>query len=309
MRFFKRSDQDIRTNRNVQSQVRGKVFSYHANRSERPARENARRIYEPPEKTILRQTARRRFLRRSSNALVAGAVLLLLCFSIRLNSDVRVVPIGNASSRLFLRDTKVYQASAQRLFESSWLNANKITVNAHSIADRLRQEFPELQVVSVALPLVGGQPAVFIQPSLPSSVLVTQSSGTFVLDSNGRALIAGNQVNNLERLKLPVITDQSGIKITAGKAALPSNDAQFIAEVVGQLKAQNIQVSSLVLPPSTSELFVKVGGAGYSIKFNLHGQAREEAGAYLAARQKLAAEYITPAEYVDVRVENRVYFK
>jgi hypothetical protein len=52
-----------------------------------------------------------------------------------------------------------------------------------------------------------------------------------------------------------------------------------------------------------------INGAGYFVKFNLHGDAREEAGSYLAVKDYLASNQKTPGEYVDVRVENRAYYK
>jgi hypothetical protein len=52
-----------------------------------------------------------------------------------------------------------------------------------------------------------------------------------------------------------------------------------------------------------------MNGVGYFVKFNLHGNAREEAGAFLAVKEYLESSHKTPGEYVDVRVENRAYYK
>jgi len=54
---------------------------------------------------------------------------------------------------------------------------------------------------------------------------------------------------------------------------------------------------------------VKVKGVPYNVKFNLMGDARAEAGTYLAVKQRLEAGHVTPGSYIDVRVDERAYYK
>ena len=232
--------------------------------------------------------------------------MLITIMLLQLSSGAKVKVIGD-DSQLFLRDQKIYQEAARKQF-TPFFNSNKLTVNADGIATNLQKQFPELKAVSVALPVIGNQPTVYIQPAVPKVILVGKG-GMYLLDATGRALITGNQVPDLSGLGIPVVNDQSGLTITLGKIALPQDTISFISQVEGQMKAKGIKITALELPAQSSEMHMRVEGAGYYVKFNLHGEAREEAGSYLAIRDYLANNHKTAGEYIDVRVENRAYYK
>jgi hypothetical protein len=282
------------------------VFSYHASRSARDTNQ-----YRDADKEQKLDSPRHKKNVQWAKKLptLAGllAFVVLAGFCLQLSSNAKVETVGTSSGQLFLRDRNVYVQAARQAF-TPWSNSNKLTVNADKISADLKKQFPELQAVSVSLPIFGTQPTVYIQPAIPKLILVAKD-GMYVLDVNGRALIAGNQVAKLTELGVPVVNDQSGIGIQAGTIALPKDTVNFISEVVGQLKTKGLTVTSMTLPAGTNELHAKIDKVGYTVKFNLHGDAREEAGTYLAVKQKLDGEKKTPSEYVDVRVENKAYYK
>jgi hypothetical protein len=235
-------------------------------------------------------------------------MIIAIVSSFYLSGSATIVPVGEqAVSKTFLRDHTVYEDAASAAFASP-LNRNKITVDTNRIAAELEKRFPELRAVTVSLPVIGSKPVVYIHPSLPKLIFVA-GSGTYLLDGNGRALITGNQVSSLEDLHVPVVSDQSGLPVELGKVVLPESTVSFISEVVGQLNAKGITTNSLILPPGSTELRVKMEGTDYYVRYDLHGNAREAVGAYLAARQYLEANGKAPNEYVDVRVGNKVYFR
>lgn len=239
-----------------------------------------------------------------------AAILLFVviaAFCLQISSEARVVPVSASVGEVFLRDAEVYNDAAHKAFMTV-LNSNKITVNAEKIAADMQKQFPELKAVSISLPFIGNKPTVYIQPAVPKLILVAKD-GMFVLDANGRALITGNQVLKLEELEIPVVTDESDVPMQVGDIVLSRGTVAFISEVVEQLRAKGVAPSSLKLPPGTNELHVSLQGVGYFIKFNVHGVAREEAGRYLATRQYLQVQKKLPREYVDVRTENRVYYR
>lgn len=293
-----------------QSTVRSNaVFSYHANRAVREGSQYRDSEREERQTEAARVGHKRRsWLKRTSSVAILFAIVVVAAFCLQLSSKAKVVPVGtNEGQKLFLRDKQVYDEAARKAF-TPWANSNKLTVNAQKVAGDLKRQFPELQEVSVSLPVIGNRPVVYIQPAVPQLILVAQN-GVFILDGNGRALISGNQVPQLSRLQIPSVTDQSGLGIQTGEIALPRAIVRFISEVVGQLKAKNLTVTSLTLPPGTNELYVKLDGVGYFVKFNLHGQARAEAGAFLATKQYLEQQRKVPREYIDVRVENKIFYK
>lgn len=287
--------------------TKGSVFSYHAARSLQ-ARTNDERspvADTPPRRKSLKALRRLRTARTMS---VAVLTLLLVIVSLNLDSRPRVTLIGGPG-HIFLRPTAVYTQAAQQLFARSALNHNKITVNTAQIAAAFQRQFPEIDAASIRLPLLGNQPVLYVQPAIPQLILDTQSNGAFVLDDNGRALLHADSVPGVSQLDLPTVVDQSGITVTPGKIALPAATVDFIGQVAGQLKAAGLQLAQLTLPAGTSELDVRVSGAGYFIKFNLEGKARAEAGTFLAVRQYLTSQHVVPGQYVDVRVPGRAYYK
>jgi hypothetical protein len=282
------------------------VFSYHANRSVRETNQFRDAEREQSKDTPRRQH-RANWAKKMPAIAIGLAVVVLLGFCLQLSDNAKVETVGTASGQLFLRDKSVYAAAARQAF-AVWTNGNKMTVDTAKISADLRKQFPELQVVSVSLPVIGTQPTVYIQPAIPKLLLVSKN-GMFVLDSNGRALIAGNQVAKLTELGVPVVTDESGLTIDAGNIALPKATVSFITEVVGQLKAKGLTVNSMTMPAGTNELHIKIDKVGYEVICNLHGNAREEAGSYLAVKQWLEANKKSPRAYVDVRVENKAYYQ
>jgi hypothetical protein len=267
---------------------------------------------QPREQDMRRQAKLMRYWRQRFGVLVATAIIIVCAVNIlQLSADPKVVPLTSSSNNYFLRNTTTYEQAAQKLFKSSLLNGNKLTVNTDQIAENLRQEFPELSDVSITLPLIGHRPVVYIAPTTPSLILATGQNQAYVLDENGKALAATSQVPDVDALQLPLVTDQSGIKLATGSVALPSDDIAFILTINGQLRAQHYQPSSLVLPPATSELDVHFKGKSYYGKFNMHNTAtaKQQAGTFVATDTYLAGKHITPAQYIDVRVDGRAYYK
>ena len=285
------------------------VFSYHANRSAQLGPQG-RTSEADRTATAVRRAKRAGWFRRGPMMAAGILLVMLLLFNMVLSSKARVVTIGDARGTIFLRNQETYTEAAQQVLGASVFNKTKLTANTGHIAQELQTKFPELQSVSVSVPLVGHQPTVYIQPASPKLLLSTTDGSMYVVDNLGRALIVASQVPHLEKLGLPVVSDQSGLAVKPGSNVLPSTSVFFITEIVGQLRAKNLTITSLTLPAGTSELDVKIGGAPYTVKFNLRGDARAEAGAFLAVKQELeTGGKAIPSSYIDVRVEDRVYYR
>lgn len=289
-----------------QSSPRGQVFSYYANRNVRSA--GARSVADAQQTADKLARPRKQLDWRKQLPVVGalGFILLVTIMGMHLGGTPKV-EVVSGKSEVFLRSRETYEAAAQKAFASPF-NRNKLTVNTDKIATYLQKQFPELRVVSVTLPVVGSQPVIYIQPAAPKLILVGKG-GMYLLDSEGRALITGNQVPDLDSLKIPVVNDQSNLQLSLGKVVLPRDTVSFISQITGQLASKGIKINSMTMPAGATELQVRIDRVGYYVKFNLHGNAREEAGAYLAIKDYLAKNHKTPAEYVDVRVENKAYYK
>lgn len=226
-----------------------------------------------------------------------------------LQPDPKIIVLNNTAAQVFLRSNSMYEQAAERLLAQSLANRNKLTVNTVGISKALEQKFPELSEVSIALPLLGHRPIIYIAADTPALLLSEPGAGSFVLGSSGKAIIAASSVPKLSNLKLPLVTDQSGLSVRLGKAALSAGNVDFIETVVRQLQAQHFAPNSLTLPTGAGELDVGLTGQPYFVKFNLEGQAKAEIGTFSATAGYLAAHHITPQQYIDVRVAGRAYYK
>ncbi|HSW98984.1 MAG TPA: hypothetical protein VLF71_04045 [Candidatus Saccharimonadales bacterium] len=289
------------------------VFSYHAARSVERTRD-ARDPRSQQQASVHGAAAERREahsggIRRSITVIVLVILGMLLLSSLFLGTNPRVVFDGSAAGQVFLRSSAEYQQAAAAILRSSPFNRTKPSINAVEIAAQLQRSFPELEAVRVSLPLVGYQPVIHVQAATPAIIMGTASGQAYILATDGRALVPPSAAPRASSLDLPVVTDQSGLAIHPGTVALPGSTVSYITEVVGQLRAAHLVVASLTLPKGTSELDVRLDGVAYAVKFNLMGQAREEAGAFLATKAQLERQHISPGAYVDVRVDGRAYFK
>lgn len=308
MKFERKKSTALPRQRPVTGGQRPTAFSYHANRAEQEY--NLGRLQSRDQDTRRRERLVR-YWRQRLGMLLAGVALIVCVLNVlHLSPTPTVIALTSSSSNSFLQPTHVYQTAAQKLFASSILNANKVTINTAAIQAQLKQKFPELSDVSITLPLMGHQPVVYIAPTTPSLLLKTKTD-EFVLNTSGRALLSADQVQNLDTLKLPLVSDQSDVQINTGTIALPSSSVSFIQTVVRELQAKNIAIESLTLPAAAAyELDVKPRGVGYFVKFNMHADtALQQSGTFLAVQQRLSAQGITPGSYIDVRLDGRAYYK
>lgn len=262
---------------------------------------------EPPQPAPERGRHNPSWLQRAGLIILSLAALASAANVLSLSPGAKVVPLTGSDSSL-LRAPEVYEAAADRQLGRSIWNRNKITVNTSTLSRQLLKEFPELRSVSVTVPLLAHRPVVYVEPAQPVLVLVA-ANGAFIVDNAGKALLRNDNPHDFSRLKLPILNDQSGLRINVNRQALPAGDIRFIQIIVAQLAAKQFTVSDMTLPAGTSELDVKLAGQPYMVKFNLQSdKAKEQAGTFLAAMAELRRQNITP-RYVDVRVDGRAYYQ
>lgn len=280
------------------------VFSYYnSSRTERSGdKSTPRDLPKNPRRS-------KRLMRKTAGVILfaSGAAIVVMLLIVTPQPHIKV--LGDKNSQFFLQDNEVYRLAAKQIIASTTFNRNKLTFDASEINGQMRQAFPELSAVNVSLPVIGWEPTVYVQAFSPSVVLIDGNSGDFVLDPEGRAFAPGSLRGNLDKLKIPIVRDQSGLQIEERQIALPSDQVAFITEVYRQLQAKNVEVTGITLPAGHGELEVQVRDKPYLVRFNLYGDAREGAGRYLATVSYLESRGQTPGDYIDVRVDGRVFYK
>jgi hypothetical protein len=287
-----------------QSSQRTQAFSYYAQRSVPQA--NTGRGQLPDETT---DSERAWYLSRTSVLTVVVLLVAGALYMLTLTGSPKIVPVTSGSNTYFMQSEAVYQQTAAAVLGSSLFNKNKLTVDTAKVIHELQTRYPEIHTASVIIPVFGQRPVVYLTPYRPSCILTTLDNKAYLLDENGRALASTSQITNSGELSVPTVEDKSGLDIKPGSQALPANTVQFIDQVVSILDAAKIARQSLVLPAASSELDAYISGKPYFVKFNLQGDAKLQAGTFLATKERLEQDRVTPSQYIDVRVNERAYYK
>lgn len=239
--------------------------------------------------------------------LIGLVIAACMLYSTTLTSSAKLI-VTNPSGVPKLRSNSDYQQTVDKILASSLINKNKITIDPAKLEQQVLQELSEIRSASVVLPLMGHRPIVELTPARPMLTLASQS-GVYIIDSNGRAILSAKDLPAGTLLDVPTVQDEANLEVEKGKAALSRQDVTFITTLVKQLEAKKLKISSLTLPTLASELHIKLKGTKYPIKFSLLTDPNVVAGQYLAFRDKLDQLNVTPAKYIDARVEERVYYK
>lgn len=241
----------------------------------------------------------------------AGLVLFaVVASSMYLNPNSLSISIAKPSEPALSlgRDQGVYLAEAKRLLNEAFISKTKITINTQKVESELMRTYPELESAKVIVPLIGASPRAALKLK-QVSLIFSNGSQFYAVDNSGKAIISSLEFPDVIQINAPIVTDQSRPEISLKKNVLSSGDVEFIKTLADQLKNNNLSVIGYTLPIQPNELHVKINGAPYYIKFNLKTDARIAAGVFIAVKSKLEADSITPSEYIDVRVEERAFYK
>lgn len=232
--------------------------------------------------------------------IVIAAVIFGIFYSLMVRPD----PVVKADDTSY-HQVGVYQEAAARLLGDA-KNRTKITFSEASVTRPLQKQFPEISAARVELPLVGQRP--ILRLSIAKPVLrLSGDNGSYVIDGQGTAVARSVDLPQVKGL--PVIDDQSSFEIKPGQAALSTASIQFIQTLLSQCRANHVPIKSLTLPAAPLELDLRTKDQHYFVKFYLDGDAGVQTGQFLAARDQFNKDKSGPAQYLDVRVNGKVFYK
>jgi hypothetical protein len=274
----------------------GGVFSYYAGEGRGSGEVEAR----------AKRTRRRVQLKYLPGAVAVVVIIATLFYSFVL--DTSAIVVTEPAERNPYHTHQQYADAARTILRKSPANRSKLTINVADFKRQFSAQFPEAQDIAVSLPVIGQHLTITV--FTPQPVAIVDSNGSsMVLDGNGRAILPLSEAPSSMVEGLPVIQDQSNLKVSLGTSVLPADSIRFILDVAAQLKAKKLTISGLILPALPEELHVQLQGLPYYVKFNLLGDARTQAGTFLAVKGKLEADKVTPSDYIDVRVEEKAFYK
>lgn len=237
-----------------------------------------------------------------------GLVFAAGIYLTTLSTTPKVTILTDTNNLVAVQPSGIYEPVAADILSSSVLNRSKLTINTNDVANDLQAKFPELGEVVVTIPLISRRPAIQARPAVPAFIL-NGPSGSYVIDVQGKAVLTSSQLASSIRDKLPVISESSDSKIELGKQIVTTNLVLFISELQAQFKSKGISIESYTFPALANELHVRIIGKGYFVKFNTEVDARQQVGTFLAVQKRLDDENKQPNEYIDVRVDERAFYR
>lgn len=307
MKLFRRTKSAPPERRHVTPVSRTNLYAYYSQRSAEPTA-LGRQVFREALNARAAKRAAHYWAQRFGMLVAIIAIAVATVSVMSLSTDPKVVPL-DSSSGVFLHPMSTYEAAAQQLFDDSILNHNKLTVDTNNISGHLKQQFPELSVVNITLPLIGHRPIIYVAGAQPALLLQANDSRSYIIDTTGRAIGTAG-ANSAASLHLLNVRDASSSGIHIGQLAVAGKTVSFIETVQYQIEQKGLRSSTYVLPAGTNELDMYLDGQYYFVKFNLaNNTALQQVGAFLAVKHNLEGRGITPANYIDVRVDGRAYYK
>lgn len=251
-----------------------------------------------------RETVRQSSAKASS--IPTYLAIIVIITSLLYSSFISSTPIVLVPSQQGLRDKSFYQQQASEVISHSIFNKSKFTFDSRSFKEQLMTLSPEVDDVTVHIPLTGRKLVVGLVFERPAYVF-TVSGKDYVVGANGVILAEAKDVTTTARENLRILEDKAPLTVSVGKPVLLTSDIAFIDTVYAELTAKGTVIDKMVLPQGAGELYVYVKDNNYFIKLSLSGDARQQAGAYSAVMKTLGDA--KPNEYVDVRVGERVFVK
>jgi cell division septal protein FtsQ len=234
------------------------------------------------------------------NWLMVALLLILLAYSLIIKPSAKVEP----SSQIF-HTSDNYTAATNKILRGLKYS-NKVTFNENSLIDKLQEQFPEIVSARVELPIFAQTPVVHLKVANASFVL-SSNSQTYIIDSEGVAVAKASDYPNAQ--KLIVVDDQSGFNVGVGKQVMSAGAVNFINTLAKQSERSKVAISSLTLPRLAQELDLRTIDRPYYVKFYLGGDVYLQAGQFLSSRKQFDDSSSQPAEYLDVRIPGKIFFK
>lgn len=205
---------------------------------------------------------------------------------------------------------KAYIASAQQFVSQSFGNQFSISLNRAELANYLMQQHTEINNVQIITAPFDATPQIIINLRKPVVIWQTKQDPTpFYVDASGTSFA----FDGWGAKGLVPINDESGATANLGGPVASSRQISFLGQFVGhiaQTSGNKLVINKIVFPPSsTKEVNVYVKDKPYFAKVYLERSPRAQAEAVVKGVKEFEARGVAPAEYMDVRVPEKIFYK
>lgn len=196
-----------------------------------------------------------------------------------------------------------YQTEVQKYLQANPFNRLKFVLDEQKLNDYIGRNLSEVESV-VQGRTVGLGITEFVVSFREPVASWKIDDALYYVDKNGVAFA----VNLYTEPSVKVI-DNSGAKVEAGSANISKRFLGFVGRVVSLSEGMGYQVSEAVLPESTTRQFnVKLVEPNLLVKMTIDRSVADQVGDMSRAVDHMISSNTMPA-YIDVRVDDKVFFK
>lgn len=186
-------------------------------------------------------------------------------------------------------------------------------LNSSSFETKIKTMFPEVESAVVVTPLAGRRlqvglelekPLARLNQALSNSQAVLSYSGTVVLEDD--ATLINEKFAQIPSISIPNITYSVGDQI------LTSSEAGLIRLLINEFDGSTPyrhKVKSIEFDVQKREIRVRFESVSYFAKLTPERESRVQVGALVSALKSMTEQSSLPTEYIDVRVDDRVFVK
>lgn len=229
-------------------------------------------------------------------AIVLAILALLLVFA--QFSKLEKITISGAQDL----DKDHLQRVAEEGARSQWFGRNTLLLSTGNLSDYMVESEPGLKEVKIDRIGLNSINIVIAerQPSLnwkaAGVIYLLDIDGTVIGESRG------------PYVKLPTVIDSTNLPVEAGKRVAPSSFVTFCSEMFKRLPEANVKPTEMIVPETTTEVNIKTD-KGYLIKMDTTRTVEGELNDLKAVQAELSKAKKVPVEYIDLRIENKAYYK
>lgn len=239
-------------------------------------------------------------------------VLLLIIGFLMINTTLSEVAIKAPDSSYLYQSQEVYEAELNKLLRSSLSSQSKLLLQSSRFESDIREEFPEVQEVTAVIPLAGRTLQIGLEFAEPLMRLQMPNNEQGIISRNGvlvfsdSASVINSKYSSLPSLSVPLLLFEQKEQV------LTVDEANLLALLVDEFDGSDEsrpKVSTVEFDVKKREIRVRFSVVNYYAKLTPEREARAQIGALVALLEEQEDRGAVPAEYVDVRVEGRVFIK
>ena len=250
----------------------------------------------------------KKILRSLSQWALLGAILALLVVNVTLSGT----SVRTKGSEYPYRSSERYQAIVDDVLASSLTFQTKATLSSSAFEEELKKRLPEVETATAVIPLAGRRLNVLISVANPLVRLQAGPNKLAVVSASGVVTNEDSQeVINASFSELPSLS-MIGVSPKVGEQILTQDEVALLKLLVSEFdgsESARPRVQSLEFDVKKREIKARFKERLYYAKLSPEEEGRLQVGSLFKTIKSLEEQGTVPSEYVDVRVEDRVFVR